>query len=311
MPNLEQDEDDQYKSLPMSTDNEIHDKPAKRAKFASEPASPTKAAEVAQSYPASVSIAQLLNAGKFVKPASRTKTVLNLESFDLLNKEWKTEKCLNLFVDDDKFASGAFRDAFKGTPESGSQCKKQWVIKKYNDKSKNTIVDTIKTTVEIHTRKQVQMHTVARQLTKRFSSIVPEEFGQSFAYNKVFYSRFSDEPVTVEEFVSGQFTKYVNNDGNCIIPKEDAHPEFKEIFDKAQCLVHYTSLITKQQLMLLDIQGSRYSLYDPEIATADLIDEGEVFFCCGNLSSTSIDRFNNDHICNKYCDMVQKVLESE
>lgn len=228
MPNLEQDEDDQYKSLPMSADNEIHDKPAKRAKFASEPASPTKAAEVAQSYPASVSIAQLLNAGKFVKPASRTKTVLNLESFDLLNKEWKTEKCLTLFVDDDKFASGAFRDAFKGTPESGSQCKKQWVIKKYNDKSKNTIVDTIKTTVEIHTRKQVQMHTVARQLTKRFSSIVPEEFGQSFAYNKVFYSRFNDEPVTVEEFVSGQFTKYVNNDGNCIIPKEDAHPEFKE-----------------------------------------------------------------------------------
>ena len=86
--------------------------------------------------------------------------------------------------------------------------------------------------------------------------------------------------MTVEEFVSGQFTKYVNvnNDGNCIIPKEDAHPEFKEIFDKAQYLVHYTSLITKQQLMLLDIQGSRYSLYDPEIATADLIDEGEVFF---------------------------------
>ena len=150
-----------------------------------EPASPTKAAEVAQSYPASVSIAQLLNAGKFVNPASRTKTVLNLESFDLLNKEWKTEKCLTLLVDDDKFASGAFRDAFKGTPESGSQCKKQWVIKKYKDKSKNTIVDTIKTTVGIHTRKQVQIHTVARQLTKRLSSIVPEEFGQSFAYNKV------------------------------------------------------------------------------------------------------------------------------
>ena len=105
----------------------------------------------------------ILNAGKFVKQASRTKTVLNLELFDLLNKEWKTEKCLTLFVDDDKFASGAFRGAFKGTPESGSQCKKKWVIKKYNDKSKNTIVDTIKTTVEIHTRKQVQMHTVARQ----------------------------------------------------------------------------------------------------------------------------------------------------
>ena len=30
--------------------------------------------------------------------------------------------------------------------------------------------------------------------------------------------------------------------------------------------------------MLLDIQGSRYSRYDPEIATADLIDEGGLFF---------------------------------
>jgi len=61
--------------------------------------------------------------------------------------------------------------------------------------------------------------------------------------------------------------------------KADAHPEFKEIVDKAQCLVHYTSLITEEKLMFLDVQGSGYSLYDPEIATADLIDEGEVFFC--------------------------------
>ena len=146
----------------------------------------------------------------------------------------KTEKSLTLYVDDDKFASGAFRDAFKATAESGSQCKEKWVVKEYNVKSKKTIKDT-KTTVEIHTRKQVQM---ARHLTKQFRTIVPEELGQSFAYNKVFFSGFNGKPVTVEEFVSGQFTKYVNNDGKCIIPKADAHIEFHEIFDKAQCLVH-------------------------------------------------------------------------
>ena len=81
--------------------------------------------------------------------------MLNLESFDLLNKEWKTEKSLTLYVNDDKFASGAFRDAFKATAESGSQCKEKWVVKEYNVKSKTTIEDTLKTTVEIHTRKQV------------------------------------------------------------------------------------------------------------------------------------------------------------
>ena len=211
--NLEQDKDEQYQSLLMSSGSEQHQKPVKRAKFASEPVSPTKAAEVPASYPASVSIEQLLNAGKFVKPVSRTKAVLTFELFDLLNKEWKTEKCLTLYVDDDKFASRAFRDTFKATAESGSQSKEKWVVKEYNVKSKNTIEDTLKTTIELHTRKQVQIHTVARELTKQFSTIAPEKFDQSFAYNKVFHSRFNGKPVTVE-----QFTKYVKNDGKCICP---------------------------------------------------------------------------------------------
>ena len=70
--------------------------------------------------------------------------MLNLEPFDLLNKEWKTERFLTLCVDDDKFVSGAFHDVFKATPESGSQCKEKWVVKEYNVKSKNTIEDTLK-----------------------------------------------------------------------------------------------------------------------------------------------------------------------
>ena len=39
--------------------------------------------------------------------------------------------------------------------------------------------------------------------------------------------------------------------------------------------------------MLTDIQGTRYNLDDPEIATEeDLldVDANEVYFCCGNLS---------------------------
>ena len=47
--------------------------------------------------------------------------------------------------------------------------------------------------------------------------------------------------------------------------------------------------------MLLDIQGSMYSLYDPEIATAllndDLDNTGEVYFCAGNLSHLGINKF--------------------
>ena len=70
-------------------------------------------------------------------------------------------------------------------------------------------------TVEDHTRKQVQMHSVARNITQRFSARVPSQFGDCFRYGKVFYSVLNGVPITVEEFVEGEFVKYVNNDGNC------------------------------------------------------------------------------------------------
>ena len=64
--------------------------------------------------------------------------------------------------------------------------------------------------------------------------------------------------------------------------------------------------------MLLDIQGSFFQLYDPEIATVNVnaivndasLDSKEVNFCAGNLSCIAIDDFKSKHSCNKYCDMM-------
>ena len=59
-------------------------------------------------------------------------------------------------------------------------------------------------------------------------------------------------------------------------------------------------------MMLLDIQGSDYNLYDPEIATKEQFDEeNEWYFCSGNLSSFAIDNFILQHKCNRYCDMLK------
>lgn len=67
-------------------------RPAKRIKIAS-----TSVASVMHSnYPESVSIDQLLGAGKFVKPISSTKAVLDVESFNLVKKEWKRGESLDL-----------------------------------------------------------------------------------------------------------------------------------------------------------------------------------------------------------------------
>ncbi len=52
---------------------------------------------------------------------------------------------------------------------------------------------------------------------------------------------------------------------------------------KADCLVHYSYQKSNEQLMLLDIQGSNYSLFDPEIGTKDLLVNDEVLFRAGNF----------------------------
>ena len=116
--------------------------------------------------------------------------------------------------------------------------------------------------LEGHTRKQVQMNAVARHLTKKFAKNVPPEFGRIFEYIKVFFAVFKEQPVTVEEYVEGEFQKYVNNNGMCITSPADG---FDEIYAKAQCLVHFSFPISERKLMLLDIQGSSFKLYDPEL----------------------------------------------
>ena len=57
--------------------------------------------------------------------------------------------------------------------------------------------------------------------------------------------------------------------------------------------------------MLLDIQGSKYDLYDPEIATEELLcaDNSEVYFCCGNLSKVGINTFKESHVCNDFMEL--------
>ena len=65
-------------------------------------------------------------------------------------------------------------------------------------------------------------------------------------------------------------------------------------------------MVTDHKLVLLDIQGSAFTLYDPEIATAEIMykEHHEIYFCCGNCSSVTMAAFLSDHVCNEYCDMM-------
>ena len=255
---------------------------------------PLKVNSAPTKYAASISVTDILRAGKLVK--KETPTVVELEKFDMSSMQWVTEKTRKFHVEKDQFSSGTFRKAFKATDTVDES---KWVIKKYilkavkNMKNLSMALD--------HGRKQVQLHTAARNVTQRCAKTAPPEFGETFQYGKVYFGFLNDVPVTLEELIDGQFAKYINNDGKC---KTLSPGDKKCIYQKAQSLVHYSYELSKRKFMLLDIQGSMHNLNDPEIATSELFDGGEIYFCSGNLSGHVISNFVKEHVCSGYCVML-------
>lgn len=148
------------------------------------------------------------------------------------------------------------------------------------------------------------MHLLAKNFASQLEAEIKEEsevFGTAFRYRKIFHGETDEgEYVTVEEFIPGQFKKYVNNTGQTCVDPTD------EMAQKAECLTHFTYERSKKKLMLVDIQGSGYDLLDPEIASTDLLDEGDkqYLYCTGNLSKVAISTFVKEHTCRLFCNLL-------
>ena len=106
--------------------------------------------------------------------------------------------------------------------------------------------------------------------------------------------------VTIEEFATGSFQKYVNNDGVICTSKND------DLQKKAECLVHFSYIKSNKKLMLADIQGAGHNLTDPEIAslTGAYNDEEHLLFCAGNYSQEAHGNFFKTHECNAFCNLL-------
>ena len=103
----------------------------------------------------SVSVADLLAAGKLVEPPDVSSVTLVLQSFDVTNKTWSTATTLDVVLEKKNFAEGGFRDAFIATPTKSGMPSK-WVLKKAKDKSINNIIQTRHLSSVHYTYKQVQ-----------------------------------------------------------------------------------------------------------------------------------------------------------
>ena len=148
------------------------------------------------------------------------------------------------------------------------------------------------------------MHALAKNIADRLSKKVQErnvskEFGETLKYRSIYLAKLDGECFTLEEFIHGEFEKYMNNTGEVCVSRDDV------IGQKAECLSHFSYEISNSQLLIVDLQGSGNMLYDPEIASAQMFDSDKEFlFCAGNLNVIAITTFVKAHTCNKFCELL-------
>ena len=203
-------------------------------------------------------------------------------------------------VEVDSFGHGGFRKAYRCESED-KNFPGLWVLKKYKEKALEDMAQ-VGLEEEDHARKQAQMHALAKNVASQVSKYVDHEFGEVFSYDNMYLGKIKSTEnenqsfVTIEKFIEGKFIKYVNNNGIVTASKDDV------IIQKAEALVHFSYQMTKGEFLLLDLQGTGYRLYDPEIASTILVNtEGSINFCIGNLSVQAIEGFFEKHTCNLYC----------
>lgn len=278
-------------------------RPAKKTNTQSLPA--TKVQSPSKAFPKSLSVLEMMKLGKVVNEKSTER--IELYTFDLAEMAWSSQpSAVEFSIANEPFGKGGFREAYKATSKTPEFCRQQWVVKKYLQSTVDIIKET-KQTIEQHTKKVVQMHMLARNFTQKLEKELKEGdnlelYGKTLTYKRIFLGRINGETgeqwVTVEEFIDGEFTKYINNTG---LPcGEDS-----EIRQKCESLAHFSYERSDENIMVVDMQGSGHVLFDPEIASRELLDGEEVLFSAGNLSITAITTFIENHSdCNLYCTLL-------
>jgi len=257
-------------------------------------------------HPRSLSVATMLGLGTVISKILEAPKSVEVSEFSINLMAWKPPVVKKFFIDKSSFARGGFREVFKAKDVDLNQ----FVVKKLLPETLNVMdqvneaLNGTNETVESQCRKAVQMHMLAKhfaeQLQYNTSKEEVEEFGDAFIYKSAKFGKVLDtnEYIVIENFIPGDFVKYLNNDGVSI---EGDDPNLLERIEKAECLAHFSYEKSKGELILLDIQGSGYVLYDLDIATMKLVtDTKNMRFCMGNLARKACDNFISTHTCSRY-----------
>ncbi|KAF4025434.1 hypothetical protein G4228_017472 [Cervus hanglu yarkandensis] len=144
--------------------------------------------------------------------------------------------------------------------------------------------------------REIQQQRAAQKLIYTFNQVKPQTIPYTPRFLEVFliYCHSAQQWLTIEKYMTGEFRKYNNNNGDEIAPSNTLE-ELMLAFS------HWTYEYTRGELLVLDLQGVGENLTDPSVIKPEDKQSRGMVFGPANLGEDAIRSFIAKHRCNSCC----------
>ncbi|XP_069817937.1 transient receptor potential cation channel subfamily M member 6 isoform X3 [Dendropsophus ebraccatus] len=144
--------------------------------------------------------------------------------------------------------------------------------------------------------REIQQQRAAQKLIFTFNQLKPHSIPYTLRFLEVFliYCHSANQWLTIEKYMTGEFQKYNNNNGDEITPTtllEEALLSFS----------HWTYEYTRGELLVLDLQGVGENLTDPSVIKPEDKQSRGMVFGPANLGEDALTNYVSKHCCNSCC----------
>uniref|UniRef100_A0A8B9GCP4 non-specific serine/threonine protein kinase n=1 Tax=Amazona collaria TaxID=241587 RepID=A0A8B9GCP4_9PSIT len=144
--------------------------------------------------------------------------------------------------------------------------------------------------------REIQQQRAAQKLIYTFNQVKPHSIPHTPRFLEVFliYCHSANQWLTIEKYMTGEFRKYNNNNGDEITPSS-------MLEELMLAFSHWTYVYTRGELLVLDLQGVGENLTDPSVIKPEDKKSGKMVFGPANLGEGAIRNFITKHRCNSCC----------
>ncbi|XP_064356799.1 transient receptor potential cation channel subfamily M member 6-like isoform X1 [Dromaius novaehollandiae] len=144
--------------------------------------------------------------------------------------------------------------------------------------------------------REIQQQRAAQKLIYTFNQVKPHTIPYTPRFLEVFliYCHSVNQWLTIEKYMTGEFRKYNNNNGDEISPSS-------LLEELMLAFSHWTYVYTRGELLVLDLQGVGENLTDPSVIKPEDKKSGKMVFGPANLGEDAIRNFIAKHRCNSCC----------